>query len=192
MSTPIIASQRLTLLPTPFDAKRCNYYISGSNVVIETIAEYLLRVNQDIRDNNIISMYIPKVGYNAGTFPVASLDSVLANFDLRYYIFSEGLQDGDLKELFFINSGGYKEVSSNYTVLITDETINCISGTFNLSLLSSVSISGKPFNIKNSGTGIVTVLPNGVETIDGYSSINLKSKENLQIKSRGSLGWIII
>ena len=100
MSTPTISSQRLVIIPTPFDAKRCNYYIDGSNVVIETIAEYLLRVTSDIRDNNLISMYIPKDGYTSlGTYPLVNFDAILSNFDTKIYAFVGGLGDGDLTEI---------------------------------------------------------------------------------------------
>lgn len=105
MTTPTISTQRLVIIPTPFDAKRCNYYIDGNNVVIETIAEYLLRVIPDIRDNNLISMYIPKDGYTSlGIYPIANFDAILSNFDTKIYAFVGGLSDGDLKEILGSNS----------------------------------------------------------------------------------------
>lgn len=94
MSTPTISTQRLTLLPTPFDAKRCNYYVDGSNIVIETIPQYLARVTATIRDTELVSILLPKEGYvSLGTYPIASFSTVLANFDNTFYAFIDGLAD---------------------------------------------------------------------------------------------------
>lgn len=93
MTTPTISSQRLVTLPVPFDSKRCNYYVSGSNIVIETVAQYLTRVTSTIRDANPITMLIPKSGYSAGSFPIASFSATLATFNIRTYVFLDGLAD---------------------------------------------------------------------------------------------------
>ena len=108
MTTPTIPQQRLTIIPVPFDAKRTNCYIVGSNIVIETIVEYLNRVTIDIRDTHLVSMRIPKVGHEGeeGMYPLANFDSVLANFDEKVYAFVGGLADGDFTEILSgINSG---------------------------------------------------------------------------------------
>lgn len=93
--------QRYTLIPTPFDSKRTNCYIDGSNIVIETIAEYLLRIPADIRDTFIVTVMIPKVGHSAGTFPIATFSTVLADFDFKLYGFVGGLADENFVELPF-------------------------------------------------------------------------------------------
>jgi len=128
MATPTISTQRLTLLPTPFDAKRCNYYVDGSNIVIETIAEYLVRVSSTIRDTNPITMLTPKTGYvSLGTYPLANFDSILANFDTRLYSFEGGVADGDLKEMWVSYLYNYPSLkigtATNYTEFETDGTI---------------------------------------------------------------------
>ena len=94
-----INSQRLTVIPVPFDAKRTNCYVSGSNIIIETIAEYLTRVTSDIRDVTPVYMIIPKIGYSAGTFPIATFSATLANFDIKKYAFVEGLADVNFTDI---------------------------------------------------------------------------------------------
>ena len=91
--------QRFTLIPTPLDSKRSNCYVDGSNIVVETIAEYLLRVPMDIRDTFIVTVMLPKIGYSAGTFPIATFSTVLANFDFKLYGFVGGLADANFVEL---------------------------------------------------------------------------------------------
>jgi len=102
MATPTISTQRLTLLPTPFDAKRCNYYVDGSNIIIETIPQYLTRVFSGIRDTDLSSILIPKAGYvSLGTYPLASFSSVLANFDNIFYGFVDGFADVNFVQIVY-------------------------------------------------------------------------------------------
>jgi len=99
MAAPTINSQRLTIIPVPFDSKRINCYINGSNVVIETIAEYLTRVSDTIRDNTPVTMLIPKIGHSAGSFPLATFSATLANFNTKTYAFIEGFDDSDFTDI---------------------------------------------------------------------------------------------
>lgn len=89
------------LLPTPFDSKLCNYYYSGSNIIIETIAQYKTRVSINYRTPGvIIAMLIPKVGYTLlPSYPMSSFASVLSNFDFKYYTYSGGVADINFIEL---------------------------------------------------------------------------------------------
>ena len=113
-----INSQRLTVIPVPFDAKRVNCYISGSNVIIETIAEYLARVLPEIRDVTPVYMIIPKDGYSAGTFPIATLSATLANFDTKKYAFVGGLTDVNFTDITDETIGNRTYTENN---IITDE-----------------------------------------------------------------------
>lgn len=93
--------QRYTLIPTPFDGKRTNCYVSGSDVIIETIPEYLARVTIDIRDTFLVTVMLPKDGHSAGTFPIATFSTVLADFDFKLYGFVGGLADENFIEITF-------------------------------------------------------------------------------------------
>lgn len=93
--------QRYTLIPTPFDGKRTNCRVSGSDVIIETIPEYLARVTSDIRDTFLVTVMLPKSGHSAGTFPIATFSTVLADFDFKLYGFVGGLADENFIEITF-------------------------------------------------------------------------------------------
>ena len=87
---------------------------------------------------------------------------------------------------------GYATKTSAYTITVSDHTIECTSGTFDVDLLSTASVStGQEFIIKNSGTGVITVVPDGSETIDGESSIDLDQYDSVTVKSNGT-NWIIV
>lgn len=88
-------------------------------------------------------------------------------------------------------SAGYVEKTANYTLTENDYTVNCTSGTFTITLPTAVGIQGRIYNIKNTGTGVITVTPNGAETIDGDASEVVNEDENLQIQSTNA-GWIIL
>jgi len=86
----------------------------------------------------------------------------------------------------------YTAKTANYTATASDYTIDCTSGTFEVALPTAVGISGKIFNIKNSGTGVITVNPSGVETIDGGSTAELATQyESITLQSTGT-NWIIV
>ena len=61
-------------------------------------------------------------------------------------------------------------VSANYTVSTNDNTINCLSNSFNVTLPTAVGIEGYEFDIKNSGNGTITILTTGGQTVDGNAS----------------------
>lgn len=88
-------------------------------------------------------------------------------------------------------STGYIEKSDSYTITQNDHTINCTTGTFNITLPTAVGISGRIYNIKNTGTGVITVICDGSETIDGETTQTITQWENLKIQSTAT-GWIII
>jgi len=91
-------------------------------------------------------------------------------------------------------SGTLTAVSTTYTVLSTDYTINGSSaGAFVITLLTAVGRSGQVFNIKNSGAGAITIATSLGQTIDGYASgdISLAQYDNLTVQSNGT-NWIIL
>lgn len=76
-----------------------------------------------------------------------------------------------------------------YTVVAGDlgTIINCTSGTFTVSLTAAATL-GSGFNcwVWNTGTGTITIDPNGAETIDGVSAIVLRTGEGTQIICDGT------
>jgi hypothetical protein len=76
-----------------------------------------------------------------------------------------------------------------YTVVAGDlgTIINCTSGTFTVSLTAAATL-GSGFNcwVWNTGTGVITIDPNGAETIDGNSTITLRKGEGMQIVCNGA------
>lgn len=94
---------------TPLDAKLCNYYRDGSDFIIEPIAKYLVRTLSVYRvPGAIVTVLLPKDGYTPTldgngliVFPLASFETELDNFDIKYYTFEDGLQDIDFVEIDF-------------------------------------------------------------------------------------------
>jgi len=60
----------------------------------------------------------------------------------------------------------YYSTTTAYTVTADDYFVDC-SGTFNVTLPTSVGISGKIYIVKNSGSGVITVNTTSSQTIDG-------------------------
>lgn len=81
--------------------------------------------------------------------------------------------------------------TANYTVKATDHFINCTSNTFTVTLPTAVGIVGKPYIIKNSGTGAITVDGDGTETIDDATTATLNNQyESITVTSNGA-NWRI-
>lgn len=87
----------------------------------------------------------------------------------------------------------YIAKTANYTLDDTNYTVNCTSNTFTITLPTAVGITGRLYNIKNSGTGVITINTTSSQTIDGYASgsITLIQFDNLCVQSDGA-NWVII
>jgi len=85
----------------------------------------------------------------------------------------------------------YTAKTTTYTASSSDYTIDCTSGTFTINLPTAVGITGKVYVIKNSGSGIITIDPNGTETIDGQTTYGIIQYEVLRVQSNGA-NWITI
>lgn len=88
----------------------------------------------------------------------------------------------------------YRAVSSAYIVQNTDRTINCTSGTFNVTLPTALTNIGTVFCIKNSGAGTITVdCAVGTEEIDGSATATVAAGDSLTVQSTGvGAGYIVI
>jgi hypothetical protein len=81
--------------------------------------------------------------------------------------------------------------SSTYTILSTDSTIICTSGTFTVTLPTAINKQGQIFLIKNSGNGLITINTTLSQTIDGVLSITCATNISYSIQSNGT-NYIII
>jgi len=85
----------------------------------------------------------------------------------------------------------YTSVTSTYTTTASDRVI-LASGTFTITLVAAASATYKTLEIKNIGTGTVTVDANGSETIDASASAQtLSAKDAITLYSDGSGWWIL-
>lgn len=86
----------------------------------------------------------------------------------------------------------YTSVSTTYTLTTADYLIECTgSSSFTITLLSAVGVQGREYQIKQSGTGTITVDAAGSETIDGSTTKLLVQYDAMKIMSNGT-NWIIV
>lgn len=85
----------------------------------------------------------------------------------------------------------YVEKTADYTLTPNDNVVNCTANSFTITLPSASNLAGKPYTITNSGSGVITVLPDGVELIDGASSQIIDPGNSMSVIATGS-GWIIV
>jgi hypothetical protein len=86
----------------------------------------------------------------------------------------------------------YTARTTTYTAANTDYFIDCTSGSFTVNLFTAVGNTGRILIIKNSGTGTITVDPNGSQTIDGATTQSLATQwSRVHIISDGA-NWKII
>jgi hypothetical protein len=91
----------------------------------------------------------------------------------------------------WVNTGSIPEVTktSAYTLVAGDSNklINCTSGTFTLSFTAAATLgNGWNLYLQNSGTGYITLDPNGSETIDGLTSFIMYPNEVRQVICNGT------
>lgn len=85
----------------------------------------------------------------------------------------------------------YTSKTTTYSIGANDHIVNCTSGTFTTTLPTAVGVTGKVYNIKNSGTGVITVDTTSSQTIDGSTTYSLGQYDSIQLCSDGS-NWIIL
>jgi hypothetical protein len=82
---------------------------------------------------------------------------------------------------------GYREISAAYNQIIFDVVLNC-TGTFAITLVAVATRPGRVLIVKNSGAGIITLTPNGTDTIETSS---VPAGATLWIQAKAT-GWITI
>lgn len=78
--------------------------------------------------------------------------------------------------------------SGSYTAVVTDlGALFVCNGTFTLSLTEAATLGNGWFcEIKNSGTGVITIAPNGSETLDGLTTLTVYAGESFLLFCDGS------
>lgn len=89
------------------------------------------------------------------------------------------------------NKDSIRIISSADSLTLSDNTLCISSGTFSVGIVTAVGNSGKRFNVSNSGTGIITLDPNGSQTINGALTLIIPSQTGVTIQSDGT-NWIIV
>jgi len=88
----------------------------------------------------------------------------------------------------------YVAKTANYTLTISDYTVNCTANSFTLTLPTAASIAGRIYVLNNSGVGVITINTTSAQTIDGNASGTLQlvgANKNYVVQSDGA-NWIII
>ncbi len=85
-----------------------------------------------------------------------------------------------------------RNVTTTDTFSTGNETINCTSGTFTINLPTAVGIQGTIFTLVNSGTGNITLNPNGTETINGSLTILIKKQYVSRTVQSDGTNWVVI
>ena len=85
----------------------------------------------------------------------------------------------------------YRAIQALRTLDATDYVVDCTGNTFTVTLPTAIGITGRIYNIKNTGTGIITVDCDGIETIDDELTQVISQWENIVIISTG-INWIIL
>ena len=85
----------------------------------------------------------------------------------------------------------YRAITALTTLDNTDYTIDCTANSFTVTLPTAVGITGRIYNIKNSGTGTIVVNTTSSQTIDGALTQTLSRYDAITVQSTNA-GWIII
>jgi len=110
----------------------------------------------------------------------------LANNEIIRYNSSLGYWENKNQSIF-----AYTAQTTTYTALASDYVIHCTSGTFTVNLPTAVGVQGKVYIVKNSGSGLITIDPNGTQTIDGALTYKIGGNESLKLMSTGA-NWITL
>jgi hypothetical protein len=144
------------------------------------------------------------IGTNAPTVRLhimAESEQVRTGFDASNYFSTTVASDGATTfnavgaGASFVFSDGislpYVAKTANYTLTSSDHTVDCTANSFTVTLPTAVGITGRIYNIKNSGTGSIVVNTTSSQTIDGQLTQTLTQYDALTVVSSGSV-WIII
>lgn len=90
---------------------------------------------------------------------------------------------------------GYVAKTANYTILTTDYLIDCTANTFTVTLPTAASVSGKIYEITNSGAGTITIATTSSQTFTNVSgtpttlSLAATLAKSIRVMSNGT-NWL--
>ena len=92
-------------------------------------------------------------------------------------------------------AAGYVAKTANYTATLGDYTIECTSGTFTVTLPTAVGITGRVYNIVNSGAGTITIGTTSSQTYINVTgtptTLTLSAVGSYQVQSNGA-AWMVL
>ncbi len=85
----------------------------------------------------------------------------------------------------------FVEKSAAYTLSTSDYMVNCTANTFTVTLPTAVGMIGKLYEVKNTGTGLITVTTTSGQTIDGSTTQELNQYDAILVQSNGA-NWVVV
>ena len=149
------------------------------------------RTKQTNETDRLITMLETKVG---------TLDTTVAELEVTSTDYldniNQGLTTTDSPTFAGLTVTGamanaYRAITALRTLDSTDYTVDCTANSFAVTLPTAVGIQGRIYNIKNTGTGTITVNTTSSQTIDGETSQTLNQGDSMLVQSTNS-NWIII
>jgi hypothetical protein len=122
--------------------------------------------NVKIADGAVDTSKLAVTGVAAGTYGSASMVPV-------FTVTTDGRITGSSQAPMLSPLLSVVTISSTYTAATADNVILCSGGTFTLTLYTASGNAGRVINLKNYGTGVVTIAAAGAETIDGAATQTL-------------------
>ena len=78
------------------------------------------------------------------------------------------------------------------TLLDDTHAIVLVSAAATISLPTAVSVAGRLYNVVRTGTGLVTIQPDGVETISGDTPLVLTSQWDSAVFVSDGTNWVLL
>lgn len=92
-------------------------------------------------------------------------------------------------------AAAYVAKTGTYTATISDYTIECTSGTFTVTLPTAIGITGRIYNIVNSGAGTITVGTTSSQTFANVvatpTTLSIATVGNRMVQSNGA-NWLLL
>lgn len=177
-----ITEQIQLALPTPIDPRFANYYINGSNVIVETLEQYLIRVDEESR---ILGMKVTILSPN-GTYALSTFLNLINNKLITYYtyIFKDGVSDDD----FIVYTSEGVTIINDLTTGGASNVLSAEQGKVLKELIDSETLTGTNFLfIPGSGTN----LENATTLLAAYNFAKLLTPNSNPISSTNKFTIII-